>query len=561
MSSIYGYLAKAELALPSPPPSRLRYESKSLNICAWGASFSFQDFAHPALADTKVFVLGEPVFQHPNGLRYPEPQDWEYILADETRIKALMGNWLIVIAEPDKITAFNDALAGLYLYIHEDDSSFFFTNSLALLKEHRSPKLDFHRFGAYWHGMLPFSRQKYAPTNSGYYQNTLQMSPGSKILLDKNGITHQEQPFLPQKSAPDGGKILAEYVLLPFRTGRKVALGISGGMDIRVLLAIILGAGQRVQTFHFDEDSGADYEIAHSIARRYDLPFEFIGPEKAGSDWQSVCDYIHTRGLTFNPANHDFQKYYPMVKDRAEVFISGYFGELYRFLFFMAHLRSALRIRKPALHDFAAYLYNQPPPIFIPELRAILNRGFHDALKGSLAKMPDARQDFSPRWMNLFLIRHSPQARNSPNITWINQHLIDLIPFMQAAVINAHWQISPIAQLNEGFHRSLIKKHCPALQEFDLVKVDAPAPYSYRQFALKVKVWAKRGRIAHPAVNRADSFLSRFAPRIQELINQDRIREDATLDLSFIKQAVKEYYQGNLSQRDAVLAFVAYALG
>jgi hypothetical protein len=561
MSKLFGYIQKTANFKALADADCIQYRSGKVFICASGKPQSVRSFEHPHEPSSRVFVLGNPILLDKGEYRYPEPSDWAVVLADESLLRSLDGHWLVLIAAPEGVNAFNDALGQLNLYIHEDQDSIFFCNSLNLLREHRHPELDYYRFGAYWHSMFPFSRRKYAPTTASYYQGVYSLGTGGKAVLGSSGIQVQQSLWTPSKVAHDAEQLLGSITLLPFKAGLDVTIGLTGGMDIRPLLAIVLGAGYKPRTVHFGSDSSVDFLLARRIAARFGLPFRLISYREAGTSWQQVRDYVGSRGIPFNPVSFDFQGYYPILGSESETFISGYFGELFRFRFMVAHLKSALETAPLDYRNIGRYLFNDPPLLFIPEVTRILHKGFWEALREAVMQMPDSREMLNPLWMNLFFVRYSPQCRNMPNLTWMDQHLTDLMPFLQSSVISEHWRLGFVKQLNEGVHRGLIRKHCPELAQFPLAVGDTSAAYAYRQYALKLKIWAQHLHKGNPQPNRADLFLHTYRQDILELRRESAVREDPALDLARIDGYLKSYYDGDPGSREAILGFIAYALG
>jgi len=561
MSSLIGYIRKASSHkdIPEAESGWVKYQTKWMQICAQGKEQALRNFPHPSLANSSVFVLGDPILQVQDDYRYPNPEDWNTLLADESRLRSMEGHWLLLIASPEGVTAYNDDLGKLTLYIHEDQDFIFFCNNISLLRHHRHPELDFYRFGAYWHSMFPFSQRKYAPTSASYYADVAKLGTGGKVTITQNGYHLQASAWKPKDQARDAETLFTNMTLLPFRSGKRIALGLSGGMDIRPILAIILGAGYKPQTYHFGNENTVDCHLAKRIAARFGLPFRYISYQEAGTDWAQVQDYVGTRGLTFNPVSFDFQGYYPKLDNDPEVFFSGYFGELFRFRFMIAHLKSALETSALDYRSIGRYLFNNPPLLFVPEVTRTMHKGFWDALRAAVQQMPDSREMLNPLWMNLFFVRYSPHCRNMPNLTWMDNHVTDFMPYMMSSIISEHWRLGFLKQLNEGLHRRVIKAHCPELAKFPLAVADTSAAYSYRQYALKLKIWAQHLQKDTP--NRIDIFLHTFKAQIHELRSQSRITQDAALDLPRIDQYLKAYYEGDVAYRDAILSFVSYALG
>ncbi|PKN80517.1 MAG: hypothetical protein CVU48_01915 [Candidatus Cloacimonetes bacterium HGW-Cloacimonetes-1] len=564
MSWIYGSLFKAKQHAPLPGyklPLE-EYHSDFIDIFAGGKSQTLQRIDHPTKPKTVVFLLGNPILRVRDDYRYPDSDDWTQILASEQSIWALDGHWLILIVGPEGVLAYNDSLSKRTMYFHESPDRVFFTNNLPILRDEVHPPIDYERFGAYWHSMFPPSFDRYAPTQSSYYQDIEMLGTGGKAQISKTGtLTLSNCPWTPVSEPYNLNTLMENMTLLPYRAGKRVTIGLSGGMDCRPLLALYLKHKVPVNVVNLGSDTSQDHLVAKKIASHFDLPFRHISYDDAGASWDQAVDYVQNRGVVFNPANSIFMGYYPILAENTDVYISGYFGELYRFRFMVAHLKSSLRQGALDYHAIADYLYGTPPSFFSTDTTRRMHQGFWHSLKYEVSKMPSSLDMPNAMWMNLFLVRHSPRSVNMLNLAWIDQHLVDHMPYLQSSIINGHWRYGFWNQLNEGLHRSIIREACPALENFPLALADASAPYYYRQYAVKVKMWQYYRKRPMRITSRSDAFLEKYKDRILEITQDPSIRNDNAISTAKLDAIVSAYYQGDKSLTGAMTGFLAFALG
>ncbi len=564
MSWIYGSLYKTKQHHQSPryKTPLEEYHSDLIDIFAGGKSETLWQMLHPSKPQHVVFVLGNPILRVQDDYRYPDPGDWLQILASEQSIWALDGHWLILIAGPEGILAYNDSLSKRTLYFHESAERVFFTNYLPILRDVVHPQIDYARFGVYWHSMYPPSFDRYAPSQGSYFQDIEMLGTGGKAQISNTGVmTLSSRSWTPDPEPYNLNTLMENMTLLPYRAGKKVTIGLSGGMDCRPLLAIYLKHKIAVNVATLGSESSQDYLIAHKIATHFGLPFQHISYDAAGATWDQAIDYVQSRGVLFNPANSIFMGYYPLLAENTDVYISGYFGELYRFRFMVAHLKSSLIKGSLDYHAIADYLYGNPTSFFATDAVRQMHQGFWHSIKDEVAKMPSSLDMPNPMWMNLFLVRNSPRSVNMPNLAWIDQHLIDHMPYLQSSIISGHWQYGFWNQMNEKLHRSIIHEACPALESFPLALADATAPYYYRQYAVKVKMWAYYRKRPLRTTSRAEAFLEKYKEQILALTRDSAIRNDSALDMPKLDAIMAAYYNGDKSLVGAMTSFLAFALG
>lgn len=559
MSWIYGYYGRSFQQEAELRPALYRFDAPGIKIRAGGSGKNLLCFDNPSNKDEKVFVLGDPILQQGVCFRYPDTGDWAWLCADETRLSHLDGHWVVVFAGNHVIRAYNDPLGKRSLFIHQNRDAWFIASDISLLKESGRAELDIRRFGAYWHTMFPPNLRRYTPSRESCYKDVQMLFQGSRMILDDAGLSMKHQPFLPAEEKQDLPLLLENMCLLPLLSGRKVCVGLSGGMDIRPLLAILLSSGMPFTAVHFGTEEGEDYRIARKIAEDHNIPFRFISHQEASKGWEMAKDYLFHRGFGFNPASNSLLGYYPILSQEADVFLGGYYGELFRFRFMSAHLTSIFRLKKPDFGSFAAYLFNNPSSFFTKDVNLELHRGFVESLKKELADMPSPQGMPNPLWMNLFYARYSPRSINMPDLSHLDDYLCDFMPFMQKAIVGQHWHYGVVRQLNEGLHRGIIKRKAPDLQNYPLAIAEHSASYLHRPYTLKLRLKLKKG--ASYNQSRTESFLQSNKTEIMALREVSTVIQDPWLDSRKVGRILDSYYGGDRGQEHALLSFISYALG
>ena len=564
MSWIIGSIGKGsparDYSKSCPGEASATCNTDRIKIWAGGKSLTFR--SGKMTSGAQFYILGYAALVDGSSYLGIDDQDWEAILNDESRIAKLDGHFLIVINDGTSLRIYNDPLGKRGLYIIESSTEIFFTSSLSILRQIKAPEIDFHALGVSWHTRFPPSNDSYTPSQSSYYQGVQTLGSGSIAVLGDH-VSIKDSLLSPAAQAKDIYQLLESFSLLPAKQSMRMAIGLSGGMDIRPLLAVYLNAGVELTAVHYGLTDSMDYTIAQRIAGDYQIPFRHIGYDEAegNNSWDQALDFMGDRGLCANPANAPYKGYYRIVSEFADCFVSGYFGELFRFRFFLAHLTSLFHLREPAYQDLAAYLYRIPPSIFQPEIQQQLHRGFRDNLRTSFDAMPSAKGMPKPMWFNLFLARYSPFSTIQPILGDLDNVLIDHMPWLQAEIIRQHWQHSFGSQLAEGIHRKLLKRNQASLESYPLALADISAPYYYRPYMVKLKMMAYYK--THPLTrdNRLDRFLQLNKEPILDLFLSSRVRNNEAYDLNRIESYLSRYYKGDGGYRNAVNSWLAFELG
>jgi len=507
-------------------------------------------------------VLGTPAVLRDDTYISLTEESARAILPDEEQLRNLDGHYLILVFGQNGIRAYNDPLGKRSLYIRHSGKEIFFTSSLTILRDALRPELDFRALGVYWHTMFPPSNDRYAPADACYFRDVQVLGTGGKAVLG-NSVRIESRLFNPAEENRDIYSLLKSFSLLPLSSSARIAVSLSGGMDIRPLLAVYLGAGADISAIHYGDDDSSDFRIAKQISSHFHIPFRHISYEVAeGNDaWDQALEFKRRWGVMAPPANAPYLGYYQEVAKDCDAYVSGYFGELFRFRFFVAHLTSIFKLKKPGYADLSAYLYRNPARIFVPEINRELQRGYGESLQRAFEQMPSPAGMGNPKWFNLFLTRYSPFTVNMPALAELDCLLVDHMPWLQSAIIAQHWQQGFLFQLGEGVHRTLIRRNCPELEKFPLALADVHAPFYFRQYMLKLKMWHYYRRRPLTRVSRADRFLTINRQNIMDLFQSSRVREYAPYDRQSLESSINAYYQGDTNQRDALMCWLAVELG
>lgn len=565
MSWIYGfhYKQQAHQQCPALHSQGLLHEFHSplWEIKAGGRSETcyWQQLSEQAW----LCVLGNAVLLLNDEYSYPNLESWLDLLANPERISSLDGHFVILHYDGCDLRCYNDALGKRSLYFVDKAEYLFFCSDLSLLKNQHKTSLDFYKFGALWHSMYPPTQGGYAPLMDSYYDGVQKLGTGGQAKIEgkKHQLSMQYSLWQPTNEAHDAAKLLESYCLLPAKSGSTIGMGLSGGMDIRPLLAIYLNAGVQVKIYNYGTEDNYDYSVARDIATRFQLPFKHIKYSDTIGSWDQVLAFMKDRGAVFNPLHSANLGYYPLVAETCDTYVSGYWGEIFRFRMMAANLKSALSSKALDYHDIGAYLFHNPSSFFVPDVSRIMHKGFWDHLKQAACAMPASQEMLNPMWMHLFVLRYWFATLQSVNYPSIDTYVTNILPYIQPGILSEHWRLGFLKQLNEGLHRRIIREKCPALESFPLSATDVLAPYKTRQLALKLKSWAHYRK--HPRLReaRGTDFLHNHRDKIMELISSVETRQDSAIAYPRLEDICRKFYAGDLSQQDAMISFLAYALG
>ena len=184
----------------------------------------------------------------------------------------LNGEYNIIIYDKEKehIDLFNDRFAARPIFYSHKGEEFIISNEIKTI-------LNFHDRVISKEGLLEFFLYFHNVGDWTIYKNVKALKPASHLqfkdrsLIVKNywSLTYNKTKYNIKKLADEVKQILAESAKLKYRNRGKVGLGLSGGLDSRLIAATIpdhLKPGIFVRTYGFEDSS--EMKIARELFRK-----------------------------------------------------------------------------------------------------------------------------------------------------------------------------------------------------------------------------------------------------------------------------------------------------
>ncbi|MDD2332400.1 MAG: hypothetical protein PHI68_07095 [Candidatus Cloacimonetes bacterium] len=481
-------------------------------------------------------------------------RQWLPYLSNEHSLETLDGHFAVVMINRDQVSCFNDQSCKRNLYFHETDTDVIFTSELSLIRKCRRPEIDFRVLGSYWHSYYP-------TTFKSYFQAVHALGTSGRAKLNP-GLSISYEPWLPREGK-DLVAALIDSTLALSKSGTPIAIGLSGGMDCRALYALYLFTGVELTAISYGDMDSIDLQIPSQITGSLNRPFRHISYEQTEprDSWQAAIDYLDATSLMMNPVNYGYTRLYSLIAETSKLYVSGYWGEIYRMRYNWHYLFSTFKLSKLDYAWLARVLYQPSYPIFTSDVALTLYRGFKEELSSALSEMPPLASYPNARWLDLFFTRYALHAFNLPKLAYFDRFLIDHMPYMQGSVMSAHFSYGMFKEIRERLHRQIIREYYPRLEKFSLALADISAPYHWNQYALKVKLNLHLRKHPYSRISRADTFLIQNRENILDLLSSQRVREYPAYNYPLLKALVSNYYQGQNSLRTPLIKWLGFELG
>lgn len=483
---------------------------------------------------------------------------WQKLLATPSvEVAPLDGHFVVVRWCRCRLEAWTDVLGVRALYYHQQQGKLTISTRLDwLARLTANASLNMAAFGAHW---LAFNQLSTTSLVAGIQR----LGAGGHLTWDGERLAVAERPWQPEmedRATPAAYlDVLSAFMHPQLPAGHALSLGLSGGIDSRLLLSL----GHDALRLHsFGASGHPDVRLAQKLARAARLPHRLVHepvPDAETCLRLTASHVAQTQAVSAASAAMGLRYYAPMHRDGL-VIVDGGFGEVAR----RQAMNRLLRKNKNALlrDDAAAmapHLRFARADVFSADALHAMHHGLLDEIEALLASLPPADWVGAENWVDLLGVR----AR-LPNFFGYEQNRLDglcraYMPFAQPSVLSRAFGL-PLTWRRGGklFHTA-IRQQAPALARYPLVK--SSTTYPFRFGPVGAYVWTKiAGRLQTPYQDPTrHRFLETVLPHLHDLA-QDAIEQSDLYDADKLTRLIQRYAAGHQEKAGALDWWLAFEL-
>ncbi len=424
-------------------------------------------------------VVGSGMKSRDGSCDFLDAAAWDHILApDQPDFENLDGHFVAVRIRGRSVEGFTDQLGLRTLYACRlKAGTAISTRPDWLARLCGGAEIDFGQFGAHWN---LFNQLTYA----SFLKGIERVGPGGKAACTSKTLSVASTPWTPEFSGSTPAELEAAVrsflqPVLPKK--RALALGLSGGIDSRLLLSLLTSnPATPFSTFSFGPNEEPDVRIASTLAHRIGVRHVRLEEAMPSADalLGEVREYVARNTLVAPASGYLRLRYYPQLHRAGKVITDGANGELIRRQF----LNRVLLMGRDSLakgRARAIYPWLKIPraSVFTHDVEARMEDGAVAQIQSAWEGMPRPEEIGIENFLDLLIVRYRYPNYDGFEQARMDEEVVSYMPFVQPSVVRLALNL-PLQCRKEGrLHRELIARYCPALSHYPLVKGTVSYPY------------------------------------------------------------------------------------
>lgn len=504
-------------------------------------------------------VVGLGIKLQGDSCRLLDSTDWAKLLSEESpEPRALDGHFVALRWNNHTLECWTDKLGLRSLYIVDGGSWTAFSTRLDwLARLTGNNEIDFGVFGSRWLTFNQISTE--API-----RGIRRVGPGGYVKISRGRISITNQLWQPESSSCSQGqfeKTLKAFINPIFSDGVDLSLGLSGGLDSRLLFSLLLSKNEKFFVHTFGHPDDPDVITATALARHNGIQHsQFQHSHSAFPELlPGLNEYIGQTTATEPASSYLRLQHYAKLNAQHKVMIDGGFGEITRRQYFnRLRLRGHTALRSRNTAAMLPHLCIHRADVFTDDVNQQMKLGTMEQLSELWDCMPANLTDEDA--LDVFAIRTRFPNFGGYEQPRLDGEVVNYMPFAQSTLLNCMFGLPLSLRQNASFHRLLIKRDHASLTKYPLVKGGTTYPFglSSTQAIAWTMIKSRLGMaIVDPSRNEFLESLSQF---ILDTAHSESVKSYPAYDYGKILKLVNGYYAGQKNLAADVDWWLAFEL-
>jgi hypothetical protein len=508
-------------------------------------------------------VSGIPISSDAEKFKFMRKDNWEPLLSKMNfKLNKIDGHFAGLKWNNEEITFFNDRLGLRDIYFLKVDSNYFFSTRIDwVAKFNKENKINIDEFSTDW--LL---------THKISWKNTIegieQLGPQGMAFIENYSLVINNNPLLisfPRFNDHQSFiESLEKFVTLPLVENKSLSLGLSGGLDSRLLIQILLSQNlNNWQTHTFGSPENYDIKIAGLISSGCNIKnsqIDIVIPPKE-KIIGSFYEYISQLGISSIISDALIYNSYPEIDKGYNFIIDGAYGEIFRRAFLVKLLLTGKEyiLNRDSLRFYGA-LKSSKADIFNDDFTGLLKQKAIIKIDETFKIFPSPADVGIENWLDNFLI-----ITKVPSVSSFSQTLLDnlcsaYMPFIQPSLLESGLSLPVDLRANSKLYRELIRKGKNNLWRYPLVKDQIVYPYFLPTFYARIFTKLKRKLGLTFNDETRYKILYELKDFIWDKFNSLEVKNFTLYDSKKIENIIKSYYMGRKNLADNLLWWLTFEL-
>jgi hypothetical protein len=505
------------------------------------------------------FVCGVPISK--SATKFLDKSDWRRILNNKPdELKSLNGHFCGVLTKNGIVTLFTDRLGTREFHIYENDNGWYFSSRLDFIIKLGSFEIDFNEFGSRWLLINQLS-------NKSIIKNIHRLNCGTKAIISDNHLEIYKDNWFPSKgetiSVNDFNHKLEELTLLGTYSNSKISLSLSGGLDSRVILSLLLNSNYDKWDCHtFQTEDKMDINIAEKILSDLNIQHKLLSDDSHSQNdiVPELFDYIGSTYLTDSGfTSRKLMHYKSLLQNH--IIIDGGFGEIWRreFLTRLYHFGKK-DLENKNYENISKYLINHRANIFSEECNSLMERGIVGQLEKLFTNLPSIKEIGLGNWLDLFSLKTRLVNYYAPEQARIDNFVTAYMPFVQFIIVKDLLNLPIEKRKNNRLFKSIIKINRSNLSKYRLAKGDVSYPYYFTPLMKRARSLIHSKFSKNKEWSELDSFLYKMKEFTMDSLLTNSAKEYVPYYYGRIYKKVTSYYNGEKNNKQFVNWFLTFEI-
>lgn len=546
MSSFVGFFGNSD-GLKSKiyglvPESDFSFTSETLFILGKGNPLNTHFQINPD-AESGWIACGIGISSGSNPRTFDQT-DWKETFESTTDFHPdINGHFAVAKWDKSGVELYTDQIGMRNIFIAKIESRILFSTRLDwLISLAPNLSINWKKFGSNWLSINSFS-------SDCFLNGVDRLAQGGYAKISENGLELSNKRWTPSKvssntdSIEESLKSLSEAALDKFS---RISLGLSGGLDSRVLLALLLSTkDSNFDVYTFTKAHHPDEIVAKKLSGAYQIDHKFIPLEELPVDEivSTLSEVSQRSMLNTSIFALEVLKGYEQLGKQNSITLDGGFGEIGRRRYLLGvEMRASKLISIKSSAALLPFFRSTKADIFSSEVVAEMNTGLELEFETEVSAMPDAHDIGIGNWLDLFAIRTRGQNLYGLKQEYSDELLFHYMPFLQPDFLNQLLSLPEKKRKNAFLFRKMIEKNAKKLQRFELIKGYENYPYWMKN--LSSMVWMK-GKRTLGFGYKSDAnvhLMLRLEHFVKDTFSSNSAKEASCYDLQKINSLINDFY-------------------